>query len=262
MSISEMFDDVNSGTGEEDTAPPAAEDAAEAQEPQEPQEPQDSPVAESTPAPTQEEQKVPLKALMDERERRQAAERERQQLQEILSRLTPPQQQQPPAERPNYADMLFTDTERFLSELYGQVNARISQVEQKAWQEKTAALEEVMRDLKPDYDELIENVFKPAAQRDNTLWQRMQSAANPAKFAYNEARKLRAAEEMGGDMDIARLKEKIRAEVLAELRGEGQKESGAAKGERLPVSLGTVGAGAPGTRTGPTKHGFRASDLY
>lgn len=243
MSTAELFD-VDAPESGEIAAPPAGE-----------QETQGTP----QPAPAPIERTVPLKALESERQRRQEAERQNAALIEAINRVTP-QQQQPSGEQQKYSELLFTDTDRFLNDLFGEVNARINAVQERSWQEKTAALEEAARDTKPDYDEMLNGYFYPAMQQDPTLYQRMRAAPNAALFAYREAKRLKAASELGGDLDVAKLKEKLRAELMAEL--EGKKKELQNEIERLPASLGTLGAGAPPTRATPTKNGYRASDLF
>lgn len=79
---------------------------------------------------------------------------------------------------------------------------------------------EMMMEARPDYKEK-EDVFLALAKEDPTLVSKLRQAPNPAKFAYDTAVKHKAMEEIG---DPVKYREKIKAELLAELQKSAPKK--------------------------------------
>ncbi len=245
--IDDLLDDSEKG---ESAAPPAAEVTAD-------ETLQDSP--EALP-----EKTVPLKALEDERQKRQSYEQQLADLQRQQAALVEMLQRQapaPPAPPAKVPDFL-TENDQWQQYLFQSIGQLLQQRDQQAWLEKVQASEEEMRDEHDDYDVLVDQFFKPAVQRDPTLSQKLRGASNPAKFAYRQAKRLQTEAELGGDLDLAkieaRVEAKVRAKVLAELEGKQEELKGKVK---LPVSLGTEGnSGAlAGAKIPPG--GYRIRDL-
>jgi predicted protein tyrosine phosphatase len=127
-------------------------------------------------------------AYMDEK-------RKRQELEKRLEALEVGSNQQ---ERPKGPD-LFENPDEYMHERELKLKADISR--------------EMLIEVKPDYKER-EDEFLALAKEDPTLVVKLRKAPNPAKFAYETAVKHKALQEIG---DPASYREKIRAELLAEL---------------------------------------------
>lgn len=95
---------------------------------------------------------------------------------------------------------------------------------------------DVMRDAKEDYDDM-EKQFVELAKEDQSLIAKMQASANPAKFAYDTAKKHLFMQEVS---DPVAYEAKVREKVLAELKAETAKKK--------PPSL-TKTASAGGTKS-------------
>lgn len=246
-----MYDELpdSERTGE-DVASPVADETEE-------QKAQGLPEASDVP----EEKQVPLKALEAERHRRQGFETQvRQQQQQIDMLIQSLQRQEPSAgtqrQQQPQPDVLL-ETEKWQQNLFSTFQQML---DTRVAQAIVGVTEEAMRDKHADYDRMIDDVFKPAAQADPALFQQMLAAKDPAKFAYMQAKRLQAERELGGDLDLEKLRAKVRAEVLAEL--EGKRNELGQSVEKLPVSLGSVGTSASASDRIPPGGIHRARDLY
>ena len=141
-------------------------------------------------------------AVLDERRKRQALEAELQQLK---------QGQQPAGEteKPDW----YGDPEKA-------AQAMQQQLSQQAFNTKLELSQDMMRGQHEDYDEL-ETEFADLAKQDPRLVQEMLQAPNPARFAYDTAKKAREYTAM---KDVDSYKAKLRQEVEAELRKELEAE--------------------------------------
>lgn len=108
--------------------------------------------------------------------------------------------------------------------------------------------EMMVRDKFTDVDEFVDP-FMEEVRKNPALAAQLHSHPHPWKFAYDEGKRMKFAQEIGADPDAYR--KKLRAEVEAELRAES---SGKQPSTNLPQSL--AGARSSGTRgatwTGPT----------
>lgn len=111
------------------------------------------------------------------------------------------------------------------------------------WRMRVAAAEEEIREDHPDYDDIVDNYFKPAMQQDTTLQHKLRSAPNPATYAYKVGLKLK---DKANPDD---LKARLKKEILSEL--------GIKDGVKLPEKLG-------GGSAAPSGHSTRESivELY
>lgn len=107
--------------------------------------------------------------------------------------------------------------------------------ESKALKRSIELSRDLMMDVKPDYEEM-EKIFIEMAKDEPSLANKMLSSPNPAKFAYETARKHKMLQDIG---DPEAYREKVRQEVLAELT---QKRS-----SKAPSLAKTTSAG--GTKT-------------
>ena len=154
--------------------------------------------------PTSKSADVPLAALLDEREKRQNAQREATALQQRLDAQTDPDKE---------ATDPFEDFDGAFNEraegLVRMVNSRFIDL--------TASL---AKSQYSDYDEM-ETLFLEESKSNPQLITQMEASSNPAEFAYQHAKSKHELEEAG---DLDTLKAKIRAEVEAELLGKSSKE--------------------------------------
>lgn len=110
---------------------------------------------------------------------------------------------------------------------------------------------EDMRLNHDDYDEK-EAIFAEAARKNPELVQRMNKSPNPARYVYNWAKD---QEEMSGVGSIAQLKKKIEADILAKLETERKKTAAidaATQSPRTQASARGTGAKAAAAWAGPT----------
>lgn len=113
-----------------------------------------------TPAAEDEKSVIPVAALKSERQKRQAAERERDELKQRLSG---------DKEEPELSEIIFN--------------------------ERTNMSREIMLELKDDYEDM-ESLFIELAKEDNSLIEKMKKSPNPAKYAYNAAKEHLEIEEL------------------------------------------------------------------
>lgn len=164
-----------------------------------------------------------LAALMAEREKRQAAERERDELRRKV---------QPPPKAPD----LYEAPEEWKGGV-------LSEVQQTVLNERLNMSEMMIRESKEDAEQAI-NAFMEVAAVNPGLKQHAMSQAHPYKFIYDQGKRIEAMKEIG---DPVSYKDKIRAELRAEMEAEFKKEPEPAL--NLPTSL--AGVRSSGARTGP-----------
>lgn len=145
--------------------------------------------------------------LREEAERRaQQYERDLQELRSQFAQMRQPQQpQQPP---PDW----MVEPDRAAAMLQHQVQQQILET-------KVFLSQETMRALKPDYDQ-AEEAFAKAAHQNPALAQQMFRSPNPAKFAYEQGKRIMAMQRIGDDPDAyeKRIREETRKQVLEELK--------------------------------------------
>ena len=146
-------------------------------------------------------------AVLDERRKRQALEAELEKLR---------QGEQKPADE-DKADW-YADPEKA-------AQAMQQQLSQQAFNTKLELSQDMMRGQFEDYDDL-ETEFVDLAKQDPRLIQEMQQAPNPARFAYETAKKAREYTAMK-DVDSykAKLKQELEAELRKELEAEQQQKA-------------------------------------
>lgn len=150
---------------------------------------------------------VPVKALLEERRKRQDLENRLQQLQNKQT------------ETPD----VFEDTQGFTQ------NVKESAVDV-ATQQKIALSRDLMRDSKEDFDDM-EAVFlemvgfdkeTQKATKNLHLVAEMNNSANPAKFVYQQAKDHLLLQEVAKPDFMQRLKDELRAEILEEQKAQGK----------------------------------------
>lgn len=200
---------------------------------------------------------VPVKALEDERRKRQEAEKARKELEARiaeLERLAAPQpqqatpqqdqqkQQQP--QNPQAAPDPWSDPE-------GYAAYQRELQEQMLFETRVTLGQDMMRLNNPDYDE-VEAVFAEEAQQNPYLIEQLRRAHNPAKYAYEQGKRLKLMREIGTDPDAyrKRIEEELRAKLAAEMPQTSPSAAAAPapapkKAPPPPTSLAGVPSAAP-----------------
>lgn len=201
MSLDAIFDE---GNAEEVTAEPEmVETVEEVTEDSKPEEAEAVPTAEEDP----ESHKVPLAAVKDERQKRQQAVRDYEQLKNdpeaLKAALAKFEEQQKEVPDPLY------EPEKYADHLRGDMQQQLAK-------HKLDISRELMAEAHDDYEEM-ENLFVQMAEENPMLAAKAQTARNIPKFAYEQAKKYKQFQEFQGIDD---LRAKIRAEIEAELKGD------------------------------------------
>lgn len=135
----------------------------------------------------------------------------------------------------------------------------LAQRDQAIVETRVVQSQEMMRQFKSDYDE-AEEVFAEAAERDPSLWQKLYAHPFPAKFAYEEGKRLKIMREMGDDPEkyiqdrVAKALEEEMAKQQAETPPQPQVPTTPARQASPPQSLAQVPSAAPRSKpadTGP-----------
>ena len=160
------------------------------------------------------------KAVIDERRKRQQLESE---LEKLKKQIQSGEQQESTDEQ-DYSE-LIEDPKRFAASIR-------KQIENDLFNERVLASQEEMKATHNDYDEL-ESEFIDLSKQDPSLHQRLRKSLNPAKFAYDTAKKAREVKNFSDPNFVAAERERIKKEVLAELV-KNQPKSQEAPGVVLP----------------------------
>ena len=186
-------------TGEtEETTETETEKEAETEETKEKK---DDSTPESKASETTEETEEPWtkKAVLDERRKRQELE---QRLREIEAKKEPEQ-----------APDWWADPEKAAQHQSQQIEARL-------YQQKVELSQDFMRSQHEDYDDM-EARFMEMAQENPALRTELQKSANPARFAYETAKK---AAEYDAIKDVDSYKAKLEAEVRKDVEAKVRQE--------------------------------------
>lgn len=153
----------------------------------------DKPKAAESPSASVEqiEKTVPLKALEEERRKRQEYERR---IKELETTPKAPEQEQP---------QFWENPEQYLSQLGTQIRIETSQA--------------TMRAIHQDYDEM-ESLFVEKAKAMPYLVAQLQSHPNPALFAYQTAKQLKEMDEIREAGGVEALRKRIAEETEAKVR--------------------------------------------
>jgi hypothetical protein len=199
---------AETGVKPQDAAPPAESDETD-----------DSPL-------------VPRKALIEERRKRQDYEKKMAEFEARLAELSKPQ---PPPQQPRQAPPPppdpWTDPE----------GAMAYERQQRAMElyETRVILSEELMSQKPDYND-AKRVFIEAANADPALAQKLVRHPMPAKFVYEEGKRLAALREIGPDP--AAYRDTLRQQLMEELRAEmGQQPSPVPQAPKAPAPKSLAG---------------------
>jgi hypothetical protein len=154
--------------------------------------------------PAQESENVPVKALQEERRKRQELEQQFKELQQ--------QMQQPPAPAPD----IFENTEGWQQHFGNQVAQNAAQF---AAQNARLDTSEMLAATAHDDFEEMKAEFLEMAQQNPTLAEQAKADRHPWEKAYQIAKNARTMKEMGAT-SIEELRAGIRAELEAEMKGQ------------------------------------------
>lgn len=152
-------------------------------------------------APTDEGPLVPRKALEDERRKRQDYEKRLQELERKLQ-APRPQQAKPQAPAPDW----YVEPEQAAQQMHREFQYQIF--------ETRLSLGEEIVGQNPGYAD-AKTAFVEASQADPSLLEKMVNHQNPAKFVFEQGRKIAAMREIGDDPLSYR--QRIEAEIRAQL---------------------------------------------
>lgn len=170
------------------------------------------------------------KAIKEEREKRQAIEREVEALKAQIQQFQV-QQQEPPAPPPS----LWEDEQGWQQHLQRQVLEQANQLS------RINASEMAARAQNPDFQEMFD-LFNQMAATNPSVAQQAMADPHPWGKAYQIAKSYKATQELGA-VDVADLEAKIREKVLAEMQGQMPVP------QSLPPSI--TGERSVASRTGP-----------
>lgn len=261
MAATEMASIVGGGAPEASADNAAATGTEQAETPQEGGEVSASPAqekpeaAEIDPDEGAQDRHVPLKALKEERKKRQEYERRLAQLEGQLSAYQQIQQRSPAKETPKATDdddQFFSGPQKFVRDT---VEHRAAAVEKAVEAARFDLSEELARSRHEDYDETIA-AFHEAVTDDPALLASFQAQVaadrtgrakrNPAEFAYDFAKTFKEVGEVGSLSELkAKIEAEVRAKLETELRGNG------AQAAASKVSPSTVSARGTGGKATP-----------
>lgn len=253
MDDAALFESVVSGAAsEEQASEPAAEAAPEAQ-------PRDesgkfAPKAKGEPAAQPEAQSqerepaIPPHRLREEAEARRAekerADRLEMEVAQMRQFLMQQRAHQPQAQQPQEPPDIFTDPEAWFQYKRDQEIAPVIQQIQAARLEDARAVASVV--YGDDTVKAAEQAFNELAKRggvDPVEYQRIQSSPNPFRAAVEWHKRNSILSEIGNDPSAYR--ERIKAEILAELGGAQSQQQPPANVVKIPPSLNRATSAAP-----------------
>lgn len=221
-SLPEIDPEEQETTGETTTPEPETESKPEQEDstPESEEKPKEAEADDSKPESKDEDGNWTKAAVLDERRKRQELERQLEQL----------QTEKKPEEKKDW----FDDPEGAASQIKQEFQSQIANT-------RIELSQEFMRTLHEDYDEL-EAEFVDLAKGNPAMLAEFQQSNNPAKFAYETARRHREYAEL---KDVDKTRAKMREEIRAELEQEFQQKAEAQQKKRdaIQPSLSSQGKG-------------------
>ena len=196
---------------------PVVEEAATPEETQPKGESEAPEASKGEPPAPEEDNMVPLKALKDERAKRQDAE----------ARLNKVMADKPPEPVPD----VIEDPEGYAARVKADADQSVA--------DQKFAMSKIMAERDHDNYAEMEAVFIEAVQENPALRQAMNQHPHPSEFAFQEAKKIVAMQEIGDDPAAFRdqTRKDIEAEVRAEIAAENKTAAEKAKLDNIPQSL-------------------------
>lgn len=180
-----------------------------------------------------------LRAMEEERGKRQKLEREFAELQQRIAAATPP----PP--KPD----LFGDPEGYQKAQDEKESRLRAEMEQNTVKTKLEVSEIVARQRYPDFQEKA-TIFAQMVQAQPALYQQLVQQFDPAEFAYKTAKAAMDQYEWQQSGGAEGMRKKVEAEIRAKIEAELKEKQAESEKQRqaLPGSLSNV-SGLPGKRT-------------
>lgn len=223
---SAMADDPVEPTPEVAASEPDSQSPAEPEEPTEDASASEEQSSEDVADSGAEPKTVPLKAVQEERQKRQQAQAELETARQLIAALQT-QQGQAPA-KPVEAKTFWEDPEGAMAE--------------REWKVRSEMSEQMMQSQHEDYTE-ARDAFAAAAQQNPAMWQAVKNHPFPAKLVYEQGK---AIQEFGDSQSPADYRERIESEVRTKLEAEFQ-----AKEQELKARYAVEGANqVPKTNAG------------
>lgn len=133
-------------------------------------------------------------------------------------------------------------------------NNQLQPINRQIYETRVLLSQEMYRSAHPDYQEM-EDIFAEAMNQDPSLRQKLEAHPVPAKFAYEEGKRLKLQQELS-DPDAYRAK--LRDEILAEIQSQQQPASQQAPTQSRPVPQPPKSlAGVPSAARDPIKHPWK-----
>ncbi len=238
--MSSELAEILSGKPFEETAPekPASADLADAVDKvdkivEKEEEPESGEETEETPSSDEKEEPWTKKSALAERKKRQESEKKVKALEEELATLKQPKEE---VKRPDALD----DPEGALAHVEKTLRGEL-------WKEKFTLTQEIMREKHEDYEQL-ETHFSEMVKESPDLLKKFVEAKNPAKFAYDTAKKDLNIQKFSDPDYEKNLEEELRKKILAEI---GEKpEAAEAPAEKPKVKLPPSFANAASAKSG------------
>lgn len=181
---------------------------------------------------------VPRRALEDER-------RKRQELQRQLDELTRTNQQ-PQRQPEQHQQQRFPERPDPWTDPEGAARYDQMMFQHQLFETRVVTSKEMMRMMKSDFDD-VEKVFIEAARSDPYLEQQLVNHPMPAKYAYEQGKRLMLMREIGDDPTAYR--QRIREELLAEM-SRHQPSQKAPAAPAAPKSLANTTSAQPRLKNG------------
>ena len=176
---------------------------------------------------------VPVRALEDERRKRQELERL---VADLQRQVQQPQQRPQAPQAPVQPPDPWTDPE-------GALRFQQQQFENQVYETRVTLSRSVLMAQKPDFED-SEKVFFEAADQNPGLYQQLRTHPMPAQFVYDMGRKIKMQREIGDDPEAykARLREELMAEIQSQQAPQQAPQSQAAKAPPPKSLAGTPSA--------------------
>lgn len=224
--------------GDEESATPAPEEVDTEESKEAPKDPE----KESEEGKGEDDQSWTKTMALNERKKRQELERELEEYKSKSSQKTQEEQRAPQEERPDASD----DPEAAL-------NFTEKKFEQRLFDERVLLTQELMRGVHEDYD-AMEEKFVNMTKDNPALAAQLRQAPNPAKFAYETAKKYVDFENFSDPDFLKKKEQEIEQRILAKL----QKENTPVAKNSLPPTL--TGKSSSASGVDPVEKPFDSLD--
>ena len=228
-----MSDETLNFLDAEEPAAPAPEQSAPVIEADKPAAPEPEPQGDARARDPETGRFVPISALLDERDKRQAETRKREELEQQLQRYQQPQQpEQVPTDPSGIIQYALAEQQRIA------FNERLNTSELMARQSHG---EETVSQA--------QQAFLAAVGQNPMLQQQLQGQIHPYDFVVKWHKQHKLMSEIGQDPEAWRKSEaeKIRQQVLAELQGQGVQPAQSSQSQPPPSVVGRPAAARAGT---------------